>query len=683
MATLSSQLAPINVTVGVQPITDRTRLNTQHYTYTDKIRFWRGSPQKIGGWLSVMFEYYNQIQGYARSLYSAIIQQYQATVIGTHSDLYALYGNLLINITPLETSTNAIANSIETNYDTLANNPIGTTLGTGDLTITDTSAALYQEGDSYTLSGASTTNGILNTAINATHVVRSVGVNVIGISVSGTASSTGSGGGASVVRATGLLRLTAAAHGQDDGDRVKITDAGNAGGILAADINKEFIIRNVAAGTFDIMTEGTATSHVTGAGGASTKYQKQIASGDINESTGIGYGMGLYGAGLYGVSKTGLTGKNLPRIWYFDKFGDVIIGTPGNATGVYSWDGLTAAAPTLIANAPTDINYAFVSDNILVTFGHGGYGNQIFASDQGDPTQWTASSLNQVYQDIIEGAGRLLSHVPVLGVNLIFTSSQTYRFSYIGLPNVWEIKLLDNSIGIIAPMARCSVNNVAYWMGQNNFYRWAGGNVEIIPANTQDQCTALNYVFGNINTAQLSKCFAWYNQRYNEVWFHYPSAASNECDRYIAVSLSDNSWTIGGLGRTCAEYPSNLLGFPRMVSQYGLLYNHEQGVDDDGQPLAWQLDSNMRTANKYAMVMPGIVPDSTQTGNISVNFKGYMWPQSTATLFDKDYTITPTTEKVEAQQSGRFWVYSWSGNALGNDWNMGQWFEYIQQGPAN
>lgn len=683
MATVASQLQPINVTPGVQPVQDRTRLNTPHYTYADKIRFWRGSPQKIGGWLAVAFEYAETISGAARSLYSAIIQELQATVVGTSSYLYAVYGNALTNISPLDTSAITIANSIETDFGTLANNPVTTFIGTGDLDITDTHASKYQPGDNYTLSGATTTNGITNTLINAAHVVRAISTNIVSITVAGTASSSGSGGGASVVRKTGLLTFTAAAHGMSNGWRTKITLAANTGGVLAAAINLEFVIRNVTANTFDVMTAGTATSHVTAGGGASTAYQPQIEAGNVNESIGIGYGGGLYGAGLYGVAKT-FAESFAPRIWFFDRYGDVIIGTPGNQGGIYQWDGSTTTAPVLITNAPVTVNYAFVSDNILVTFGYNGFPNQIFSSDQGDPTNWTSSSENQVYQDIIEGAGQFLSHVPVLGVNLIFTSKQTYRFSYIGLPSIWEIKLLDNSIGIIAPMARCSVNNVAFWMAQNNFYRWSGGNVEIIPANTQDQCTALEYVFGNINSAQLAKCFAWYNPRFNEVWFHYPSATSNECDRYITVSITDNVWSIGTLDRTCAEYPSNLYNFPRMISSEDIFYNHEQGYNDNTDPMAFTLTSNFLPPVKETFLLSGIIPDSMQIGDITFNAKGYLWPNSTDTAFDKDFTVPATgtgnSPLVNTQIGGRFRLYTWSGELLDQNWNMGQWYEQIQKG---
>lgn len=683
MATTNAQLVPIEIKPGVQPSTDRTALSTPHYTMSDKIRFWRGVPQKIGGWAKFTF-LSRTISGTARTLYGAIINNLATTIIGTNSYLYSAYGQTLTNITPLQASTVPIANSLATDYATLAADPIATVDGSNLITITDTNAAFYREGDTYKLAGAATTNGILDTSINISHAIRSIGTNSITLMVSGAATSTGAGGGASVVRATGRLRVSATGHGQADGDRTKIAAAATTGGVTNTHINKEFIIRNKATDTFDIMTGGMATSAVTGGGGASTTYQKQIAVGLVGGGYGLGYGVGLYGVGRFGVSKTSITGVVYPRIWIADRFGDKIVITPGNQSGVYVWDGSVAAAPALVSGAPTDINYMFVSDNTLVTFGHQNIPNQIFASDQGDPTNWTASSLNQVFQDVIEGADRFLSHAPVLGINLIFTPSQTYRFAKVDInAGVWDIKLLDNSVGIIGPMARCSVNNVAYWMANNNFYMWSGGNVQQIPSNTQDQCSMLKYVFGNINLAQAYKSFAWYNDIFNEVWFHYPSANSSECDRIARVSLSDFSWCPDTMARTCAEYPENIFSFPRMMGQNGFLYNHEQGNDDDGSALAFSLESNLRSSGKETSIITGFVPDSVQNGDISVNVSAYQWPQSTTATYDKTFSVSDSSGRENIQIGGRFWQYIWSGAQLGQAWIMGQWYELVQKGPPN
>lgn len=686
MTTKNSELFPIECMAGVQSSLDSTALNTKHYTFSDKIRFVDNVAEKIGGWISTVFQNSATILGATRNTFSITIGGKVITLMGTEQKLYALVGSRLINITPLQTTTTAIANSLATNYTTLVNNPIMTISGSMTVTVSDTSASRYVAGDLITLSGSAAVGGIPAININKQHIIRSVGTNSYTVNTGATASSSTTGGGAAVVRASGLLRVTAAAHGQANGDRVKIAGAAATGGILAVEINKEFIIRNVAAGTFDIYATTIATSSVSAAGGAATTYQKEIADGQLNASLGQGYGMGLYGVGLYGISKLSSTGVRYPRIWFCDSYGENAILTAGNGTGLYVWSGDTTIAPALVSGAPAAINYAFVSNNMVVTFGAAGIGNHIFNSDIDNYTQWVASSTNQVFEDFLENSGRLLTHVPVSGMNLLFTENSVYTFRYIGLPNIWEIRRKSSAIGIIAPMARCVVNDTAYWMGDKNFYMWNGGNVEIIPANSQKQCTIINYVFENLNYSQKSKCFAWYNKDFNEVWFHYPSQSSLECDRIARLNVSDKTWCPDTMSRSSAEYPDILLNLPRLTkytSGASSLYRHEYGYDDDGSAMAFTLTTNIRTGGKDTSTDVGIIPDSIQSGNITLQFDGYLFPQSATTTYSKSYTITPTTERVTTLLNSRFWKYTWTGGAIGQRWAHGNWQEYIQKGATN
>lgn len=683
MTTLGSELYPIGCIAGVQPPTDKTEFATQHYTAAQGIRFVNGLPQKIKGWRGFVFSGGETMTGTARSMFSALLNTVSPqSVIGTNTRLYSLAGSSLVNITPVLTATTTIANSLDTDYGTLANDPITTAVGTGTLIIADTNAGLYRAGDYVTLSGATSVGGISNTLINAEHLIRSVGVNLYTITVAGTASSTATGGGASVVRATGLLNVNATAHTMADGDRTKITGAANTGGILAADINQEFIIRNVSTDDFQVMTDGTATSAVAAGGGVSTAYQLPLPEGEVDESFGQGYGMGKYGTGLYGIAKVSVNGRRYPRIWFFSRFGTRIIMTPGNQGALYEWNGSTAAAPVQISGAPTQVNYAFVSNNIVVTLGAGGTANKIKTSDQNDRTQWTASSTNQVFEDDIEGAGRLWSHVPVNGGNLLFTDIQTYLFSYIGLPLIWKIDLLEENIGLIAPMARVSIKGVAYWMGQGNFYRYSGGNVEIIPANTQLQSTILNYVYQNLNFSQKSKIFAWYNNMYDEIWWHIPPANALEPERIARLSLQDMSWVPDEMDRTCAEYPNNPYGNPRLIDT-NLLYIHETGVNADTSPLPFTLTSNLMSLGKNTINFDAFIPDSIQTGDISFTMDAYLYPQSSGKSFNGSFTVAADSGRIPAQGNGRYYQSTWSGSALNNDWQMGVWNVYAQKGSPN
>lgn len=678
--TKSSQMNPIDILPGVMPATDATASDIPCWAAAFGLRFdsTTGRLRKIGGWVSSVFNYGQTILGTLRTIYSATINQKVYTILGTNSYLYGLIGSQLTNISPLQTSTIAAANSLATLFGTLASNPIATVLGSNTLIIADTSASRFQVGDITTISGAATTNGVPNTDINTAHIVRSIGINNYTIIVATSATSSGNGGGASVVRSTGLITLTSATHGMLNGYRVKISGAATAGGITALQINLEFIIRNVTTNTFDFMTSGTATSSVTAGGGASTVFSQQISAGNVNQGLGQGYGAGLYGVGLYGTALVSSSGETYPRIWFVDRYGDNLVMTPGNSSGVYLWNGDTTTAPALIANAPTDINYAFVSNNILVTFGHASE-NQIFASDQGNITNWTASSSNQVFQDNVQGAGKLISHCPIDSGNLIFTENQTYTFTYIGLPLVWSIAILDSSIGIMAPMARVSINGYAYWMGQKNFYMFRGGKVEIIPSNIGTQSSILRYVFDNLNYSQRFKIFAWYNEQYDEIWWHYPSAQSNECDSVARFSRELQCWVPDIMNRTAAEYPVQSLSNPRL-GNVSTLYVQESGSDADGLPLPFSATTKKYISGKDTALQTQFIPDFEMTGNIEVEVRAYNYAQSTRAMNDNFYAIAPTTEKVPMQINGRYYDYTFSGDDLGQTFLMGQCYEQPQQG---
>jgi hypothetical protein len=683
MSSSVSEATPIDIVPGVLSDDDAAAFAKFNcYTAAQGIRFYNGKPKKIGGWLAQLFEDSMSISGKVRSIFSCRFSNRVQVLLGSHLRLYNLSGSQLTNVTPLLTTTTVIANAIDTHYATLGANPIATTNGSNNLVITDSEYNKFQVGDSVTISGAVGFAGILAANINGTRIIRSIGSGNYTVRAGTAATSTTTGGGGAVVRSSGLLTFDAAAHAQLDGDRVKIALAADTGGILAADINAEFIIRNVTTNTFDVMTDGTATSSVSNGGGAATTYQKQIPAGAVDESFGQGYGMGLYGAGLYGVSKTSSSGRVFPRIWFFDRFADTVIMTPGEQGGVYQWDGSTTVAPALLANAPTAVNYVFVFNGAVVTLGAGGVVNKIFSSDINAPDEWTSTIGNYVFEDDIEGADRFTSHLEVGSTALLFTDTQTYTFRFIDLPDVWEILPLDKSIGIAGPMARVTVNGTGYWMGVDNFYMWDGGNAQPIPSNVGEQSTILRYVFDNFNRSQKSKCFAWYNKQFNEIWFHYPSLGSNEPDRIARYNVSDRIWVPDVMDRTAAEYPVNNLNNPLLISSESVLYKHELGNDADTEALPWSITSPLfNKAGRNSTKITGVIPDSIQTGNINLNIKTMEYPQwkkAGRYLQNKNLVVSETRDHLSPIMRGRYWQYEWSGEVLGQEFQMGVWQEEAQ-----
>jgi len=676
---------PFSVLPGVQPLTDGTPLSIKHWVNTLHCRFVDGFLQKIGGWLKIVFYRGEVVTGVPRSLFNIELLQRPNLIIGTNTRLYDVNGGKLYNISPLVTTTTPAANSLSTQYGLLANDPFTFTNGMNRIVVADAQASRLRLGEKVTLSGAvGTIRGIPSAQLNAQHVIREIFPTGYAIRVATNATSSGTGGGAAINRASGLIRVTVA-NTTSEGDRVKIGGAAATGGITALQINSEFVERNVTATYFEVMTDGSATSSVTTGGGAATVYYVQIPAGSIDEVSLQGYGAGLYGVGLYGTAHASESGRVYPRMWSNDRYGEDWVGSPGNGTGVYRWNGQSIIAPTLVTGAPTAVNYIFVSDNTLVTLGGEGVENRIIASDQGNINQWVSSSTNQVFRDDIEGAGRLISHLSLGAKNLLFTEQQTYSFRKISLEaGVWEIKIVDPNIGLIAQNARATVRGIGYFMSKDNFYMYRGANLEIIPSNNPQipHCTALKYVFGNLNTAQKSKCFARYDPKFDELTWHYPSAGSLEPDRTISVNLTTFVWTIDVIDRTAAEAPTLGTSYPRLADFDGNIYLHEVGHDADELSLPWLAKTCLMTGSQKTMNLASFVPDSTQSGNINVQLRSQLWPQSVKAMYNSPFVVTPESEEMQDSINGRFWSYELSGDVIDQEFKMGVWQEQLGEGPG-
>lgn len=582
------------------------------------------------------------------------------------------------------------AASAATNYTTLGADPLATTNGSKTVTVTHTAHHLVA-GDTITFAGATTTNGIPDTEINASHVVRSiVDANSFTIIVPTTAAtSTGSGGGAGVIEKTKVLTITKNSHGMQNGDRIRIFGSAAVGGIGATEINIEHILRGVTTNTFDVLTATQATSSATGGGGANLTYQKQLADGELDASQGYGYSGGNYSVGNYGTGKTFSVQQNFPRIWAIDRYGDDIVLTPGNDGFVYIWQNSTSTAPIPLANSPT-ARWLYVHQNMVVVLGADSSLNRFQNSDRNDATDWTEGADSYAYSDDVEGIYKFISHARTNGIDLLFTESEVFTNEYVDKPDIWLLKELTNIDGIISPRARGAVDNLIFWMGQENFYLYEGGRV--IPLSSIDQNgrrtdTAVNYFFDNINFTQRFKIHCRVYPKLNEIWWFAPFGSSMEPNYYIIYNYVEQHWTTGNLARTASEEPQTIWQTPLMAnatseSVAGSIYKHEIGTDADGSAMTWYAETN------YQQIAEGdntfhigrVIPDATQTGNLDITAYTKLYAQD-STERSSSYVVTATTPWVDLRGvHGRQRKYRIGQNALSEDFIMGRFIEEITPG---
>lgn len=170
---------------GTSKTPQLTSLQSTAFDETNHVHFPDGILRTIPCWDYANIGQYD-FDGACRTIFAAYTDNYYY-FFGTHSRLYVNKAGTLTNITPVQTSSTAAANSLST-VDT-----------TNVVTLTKTSHGL-SSGDRIKISGAATTNGIPDTDINKEHIITVLDANTFTFTTATDATSTGgSGGGASTV----------------------------------------------------------------------------------------------------------------------------------------------------------------------------------------------------------------------------------------------------------------------------------------------------------------------------------------------------------------------------------------------------------------------------------------------------------------------------------------------------
>jgi len=133
-------------------------------------------------------------------------------------------------------------------------------------------------------------------------------------------------------------------------------------------------------------------------------------------------------------------------------------------------------------------------------------------------------------------------------------------------------------------------------MGQDKFYAYTG-RVETLP------CTLRNHVFNNLNYGQADQIVCGTNEQWNEIWWFYPDGGSDYNNAYVVYNHLERIWYYGTIDRTAwldtplrpnpqAANTSVTVDGADITTGDGILYNHENGVDDDALPMDSYIQSS-------------------------------------------------------------------------------------------
>jgi hypothetical protein len=602
---------------------------------SEKIRFRFGFPEKIGGWVKYTILAF---LGSCRSLHSWVALDGTLFLgVGTHLKYYVNEGGAYNDITPIR---------------------------------------------------ATTTNGITFSATN----------------------------GSSTITATD------SSHGATEGDFVTLSGAVSLGGLITADVlNQEYQIDKIVdtnTYTFTARTADTSIQSITttsglnptavtanssdsGNGGSGVDGVYQATVGLNTSLTGTGWNAGTWGRGTWNSNADlSVAGATL-RIWSHDNFGEDLL-INARDSGIWYWDrsggtGTRAVELSGLAGAdttPTIAKKVLVSDRDrhIIAFGCDGelsIGTQdpllIRFGSQESLTDWASKATNTAGELRIGSGSEIITALETRQQIIVFTDVSLHAMQFLGPPFTFGINSISENVTIAGPLAAIAVEDMVFWMGQQEFYVYAG-NVQRLP------CTVRDYIFSDINLNQGQKITAGTNTAFSEVWWFYPSASADENDRYVVYNYQQQIWYYGTLSRT-VWLDRGIIENPISAGSDHYLFRQEIGSDDGSTDPASAINAHIESSqfdlgegDKF-MFINRILPDLTfrdsTAGSPSAtltlktrNYPGGRYLQTSAQAVTQTSAATTSvveqfTDQVNVRLRGRSFAIKVASTDTEVEWRLG------------
>lgn len=266
---------------------------------------------------------------------------------------------------------------------------------------------------------------------------------------------------------------------------------------------------------------------------------------------------------------------------------------------------------------------------------------------------------------VLEGKGSLVRGVRAKGETLLFTTADLWAMRYIGGTLVYGFERVGGDCGLIAPGAVTTVDTQAIWMAPSGFFRYDGFVHPI-------KCDVADRVFTDLNTTQQGKVVCYPVTQYGEVTWHYPSAASNENDRYATYNYREDHWVTGALSRTCGA-DAGPVAFTVLGAANGKLYQHGVGgsrldIDGETELLPWVESGPFELGDgEHIMYVEGLFPDDKTYGKVAYTLYGAMDPTSVETTngpytLDAELNTRFTARQMRLRLDTVLGALDWRGN---------------------
>ena len=405
----------IKLTAPPGVVTDVTDYQAgMRYTNSDKIRFFQGYAEKIGGWTKRFSS--SQLTGKCRNIQThRDLLGNKYTFMGTSTHVFVEYGGQVYDITPFRTDQATLTNP----YTTASSGSVVT------VTHSNHGLANTSPGSRVVISTAVTLNNV--TIAAGQYVATYINANSYKITGSGSSSGAGTGGGSVNVRY--LVN-----NGPDDG----LTGYGVGAGLWGQSSwgtarSSSNIVLSPRVWSMDAFGEDIVASI---GGGEDTIYYFDVSAFLSAPTTYRGTTLAAY------VTAIGGDASQIPT-----KVGLILVSTPDRHLVVFG------------SNPQGSTDY----DRMTVRF-----------SSQESLSTWTPQLINTAGEQRL-GTGTNIEAVKKgRGQIYLWTDVDVYSMQFIGPPFTFSFSVLGEISGTISKNAATAIEGSSFWMGVDNFYMYDG-----------------------------------------------------------------------------------------------------------------------------------------------------------------------------------------------------------------
>ena len=236
--------------------------------------------------------------------------------------------------------------------------------------------------------------------------------------------------------------------------------------------------------------------------------------------------------------------------WCMFNFGSTLVINPQDGP-IFEWDPTSGLGNAqLIDNAPLAHGiFLAMPEQMVVAYGASVQGVQdpmmVAWCDAGDFTTWTAAVNNQAGTFRLARGSRIVGGLQIPMQAMLWTDVGLWLMTYIGYPDVWGFSEVAQECGLISKKAAGVLGSQVFWMGQDKFWTFTGGQAQPLP------CEVWDAVFQNLNTDLVDRIRCVTDTAFDGIGWFFPSLATKqpgalqENDSFVKFNRVTGEWDYG------------------------------------------------------------------------------------------------------------------------------------------